>query len=98
MGQSELKLKTLVGILRRLSLPELFSAQDLLDQIVKEKFANMQSEYIKTIELYGELQKSLQESSDESARLEKECSYLYGRLQHYCGLNKSMRKRFLANQ
>lgn len=91
MDQSELKLRTLRGILRRLSLPELFSAQDLLAQIVEQKFADMQSEHIKTMELYGELQQSLQESKDESSRLKEAYFRLSERFQVVCLINKSLR-------
>lgn len=96
--QLELRLKTLESMLKGLSLPELFSVQDLLSQTIKDKCANVQSEHIKTMKLYDETQKLLQASSDESIRLKKECLYLSSRVQYHCQLNRNMQNRSQTNK
>lgn len=84
IDQFELKLKTLAGILRRLSLPELFIAQNLLSEIIKDKCASEQLDKIRLMKLYDESQKLLQESRNEFAKLKDEFLRVSGRYNDIC--------------
>ena len=93
--QLELKLKTLAGILKRLSLPELFKAQDLLSEIIKDKCVSEQLDKIRLMKLYDESQKLLQESRNEFAKLEDEFLRVSGRYNDLCWqtLDRRVRER-----